>query len=187
MKPDYLLLCAACALAGCTSFASLPGLGGSAKAARPAASAAVAREGRPIHHKDMLAGLLTYDRELRRMSEADVSTEQKRAGADRSVYGNMRQGLAYMHGHSAADAARCQAAFDTIGANAEAETRALAQLLASDCAELRRLYEQNERLAAQGAEAKRRADQLADTVESLKNIERSLPTRSAPRAAGVTR
>ena len=52
-----------------------------------------------------------------------------------------------------------------------------AQFLLASNAELRRLNEQADKLVQQNKDAQRRIDQLNETLEALKAIERSLPAR----------
>lgn len=184
-----LLGAAALALAGCDSLPRMSSIssifGGDEKPARTRSSthdSREARESRSTQHRDTVAALLAYDAELRRMSDGQISAEQNRASGDRSVYGQMRYGLALMRGDSASEVARAQTVFQSAAAHGDADTRGLAQLLAATCADLRRLYDQNDKLSVQMRETQRRNDQLSEMVDGLKNIERTLPTRSAPRA-----
>jgi hypothetical protein len=178
MKPSLFLL-PLLLLAGCAQFQET-----FAPRPHPPAAASASASAEPRHPSAPrdAGGLIAYDRELRRMSDAELAAELRKAEADRAgPHRSLRMGLVLLHGRSAAEAARAQGLFESVARSNEADAgqRALAQLLASACAELRRAWDQADGMVAQLRDSKRRSDQLAEQVEALKNIEQTLPSRSA--------
>lgn len=139
---------------------------------------------------DEIGPLLSYHQTLRRMTQGELMKELSGLGQQtRSPRVAIQMGMALMLTRGGGDLARAQTLLDSVATSAELEAspyRALAQLLSSNCAEARRLYEHADRLATQQKDNQRRIDQLNDMLEGLKAIERTLPARPAP-AAQVTK
>nr|WP_315253112.1 hypothetical protein [uncultured Duganella sp.] len=133
---------------------------------------------------DEIGPLLSYHQTLRRMSQGELLKELSGLGLQpRGPRVAIRMGMALMLTRGGGDLARAQALLDSVATSAELEAapfRPLAQLLSSNCAETRRLYDHADKLAAQQKESLRRIDQLTDMLEGLKAIERTLPARPAP-------
>lgn len=145
----------------------------------------------PAPPPDELATMLAYQQGLRDLSAAELAKELASLdSAPKNSRQVVRMALVLMQGHSNAELARAQGLLDSVlGATGEAgaQLQPLAQLLASYCAELRRLNEHADKLGQQLRDSQRRADQLNDKLESLKAIERNLPTRPGQTAAGASK
>ncbi|MGV7209269.1 hypothetical protein ACLB1G_15585 [Oxalobacteraceae bacterium A2-2] len=185
LKAAGLLL--ALALAGC---ASKPAVQAAAKP-KPAPAPTppvVVVEKPPL---DPLPPLLAYHQSLRRMSQGELLKELSSLNQQpRGARVSMQTAMALMLTRASGDMAKAQALLDGVAASGEAEAgpyKALAQVLSSSCAEARRLAEHNDKLAAQLRDNQKRTDQLSETVEALKAIERNLPARSAVPAQQVTK
>ena len=133
---------------------------------------------------DEVGPLLSYHQSLRRMSQGELVKELSGLGLQqRSPRVSIQMGMALMLTRGAGDLARAQALLDSVATSADVEAapfRPLAQLLSSNCAETRRLYDHADKLATQQKENQRRIDQLSEMLEALKTIERTLPARPAP-------
>lgn len=133
---------------------------------------------------DAIGPLLSYHQALRRMSQGELLKELSGLGLQqRSPRVAIQMGMALMLTRGGGDLARAQALLDSVATSADVEAapfRPLAQLLSSNCAETRRLYDHADKLAAQQKDNQRRIDQLNEIVEGLKAIERTLPARPAP-------
>ncbi|MBV7535686.1 hypothetical protein KW842_07910 [Duganella sp. sic0402] len=133
---------------------------------------------------DEIGPLLSYHQSLRRMSQGELLKELSGLGLQkRSPRVAIQMGMALMLTRGGGDLARAQALLDSVATSVELEAapyRPLAQLLSSNCAETRRLYEHADKLAVQQKENQRRIDQLNEMLEGLKTIERTLPARPAP-------
>jgi hypothetical protein len=132
---------------------------------------------------DEVGPLLSYHQSLRRMSQGELLKELSGLGLQkRSPRVAIQMGMALMLTRGGGDLARAQSLLDSVATSADVEAapfRALAQLLSSNCAESRRLYDHADKLAAQQKENQRRIDQLNEMLEGLKTIERTLPVRPA--------
>jgi hypothetical protein len=133
---------------------------------------------------DEVGPLLSYHQSLRRMSQGELVKELSGLGLQqRSPRVTIQMGMALMLTRGTGDLARAQALLDSVATSADVEAapfRPLAQLLSSNCAETRRLYDHADKLATQQKENQRRIDQLSEMLEALKTIERTLPARPAP-------
>lgn len=133
---------------------------------------------------DEVGPLLGYHQTLRRMSQGELLKELSGLGLQkRSPRVAIQMGMTLMLTRASGDLARAQALLDSVATSTDMEAaqyRSLAQLLSSNCAETRRLYDHADKLAVQQKENQRRIDQLTDIVEGLKTIERTLPVRPAP-------
>jgi hypothetical protein len=181
MKADSLLpVLASLLLAACTLNSPMPDDPVPAPTPPPVVEKVVV----PPPPPDELGPLLSYHQSLRRMSQGELVKELSGLGLQqRSPRVAIQMGMALMLTRGGGDLARAQALLDSVATSAEPEAapfRPLAQLLSSNCAETRRLYEHADRLAAQQKDYQRRIDQLNETVEALKAIERTLPVRPTP-------
>lgn len=133
---------------------------------------------------DEVGSLLGYHQALRRMSQGELLKELSGLGLQqRSPRVAIQMGMALMLTRGGGDLARAQALLDSVATSTDLEAaplRALAQLLSSNCAETRRLYDHADKLATQQKDNQKRIDQLNDMLEGLKAIERTLPVRPAP-------
>lgn len=166
-------------LAACTLNSPLP----DDPAPAPAPPPVVEKVAAPPPPPDEVGPLLGYHQALRRMSQGELIKELSGLGQQaRGPRVALQMGMALMLTRGGGDLARAQALLDSVASSAEPEAapfRPLAQLLSSNCAEMRRLYDHADRLAAQQKDSQRRIDQLNDTLEALKAIERTLPVRPA--------
>lgn len=167
-------------LAACTLNSPLP----DDPAPAPTPPPVVEKLPAPPPAPDEVGALLSYHQSLRRMSQGELLKELSGLGLQqRSPRVALQMGMALMLTRGGGDLARAQALLDSVATSAEPEAapfRPLAQLLSSNCAETRRLAEHAEKLAAQQKDYQRRIDQLNETLEALKAIERTLPVRPAP-------
>lgn len=135
----------------------------------------------PVAPPDEVAPLLAYHQSLRKMTQGELLKELSGLlQQQRTPKVTLQTGMILMLTRGGGDLARAQSLFDSVAASPEAETqglRAFAHLLASHCAEARRLSDNADRLTAQLKETQRKSDQLNDTLEALKAIERGLPVR----------
>ncbi|MYM25695.1 hypothetical protein GTP46_23995 [Duganella sp. FT135W] len=133
---------------------------------------------------DEIGPLLSYHQSLRRMSQGELLKELSGLGLQqRSPRVALQMGMVLMLTRGSGDLARAQALLDGIASSTDADTaplRPLAQLLSSNCAETRRVADHADKLATQQKENQRRIDQLNETLEALKTIERTLPVRPTP-------
>ncbi len=126
---------------------------------------------------DETAPLLAYHQQVRRMAQGELLQELAALGQRQpSPRVALQMGMVLMWTRGSGDLARAQAQFDGVAATPN-PLAPLAALLAAQCQEQRRLADHGERLAAQLKDSQRKIDQLTDTVESLKAIERNLPAR----------
>ncbi|MRW89295.1 hypothetical protein GJ699_04800 [Duganella sp. FT80W] len=132
---------------------------------------------------DEIGPLLSYHQSLRRMSQGELVKELSGLGLQqRSPRVAIQMGMVLMLTRGSGDLARAQSLLDSVASSTDVDAapfRPLAQLLSSNCAETRRLYDHADKLAAQQRDNQRRIDQLNDTLEALKAIERTLPVRPA--------
>ncbi|NVM77835.1 hypothetical protein FHW83_003658 [Duganella sp. SG902] len=181
MNAKHLTTLLAClSLAACTLNSPLPADPAPAPPPPPVVEVIQA----PPPPPDEVGPLLSYHQSLRRMSQGELLKELSGLGLQqRSPRVAIQMGMALMLTRGGGDLARAQALLDSVATSAEVEAapfRPLAQLLSSNCAETRRLYEHADRLAAQQKDNQRRIEQLNEMLEGLKTIERTLPARPAP-------
>jgi len=144
----------------------------------------------PVVPRDEVAPLLAYHQSLRRMTQGELLKELSGITLQqRTPKITLQTGLILMLTRGGGDLARAQSIFDSVASSTEPEAeglKPLAQLLSSHCAEARRLSDTADRLAIQLRETQRKSDQLSETLEALKAIERGLPVRptSGSSAAG---
>ncbi|UGQ44994.1 hypothetical protein [Massilia endophytica] len=135
----------------------------------------------PVPPPDEVSPLLAYHQSLRRMTQGELLKELSGLTLQQRTPKLMLQsGMILMLTHGNGDLARAQALFDTVATAGEPEAQGLksfAQLLSTHCAEARRLADHAEKLQAQLKENQRKTDQLNETLEALKAIERGLPVR----------
>ncbi|GGY76838.1 hypothetical protein ACFFTM_22275 [Pseudoduganella plicata] len=135
----------------------------------------------PVVPRDEVAPLLAYHQSLHRMTQGELLKELSSIMLQqRTPKIALQTGLILMLTRGGGDLARAQANFDSVVGSTEPEAeglKPLAQLLASHCAEARRLSDATDRLALQLRETQRKSDQLNETLEALKAIERGLPVR----------
>ncbi|TWI66321.1 hypothetical protein IP91_02133 [Pseudoduganella lurida] len=143
----------------------------------------------PVAMPDEVAPLLTYHQSLRRMTQGELLKELSGLlQQQRTPKVALQMGMTLTLVRGGGDLARAQTLFDGVANANDPQVqglRAFAQLLSSHCAEARRLTDTADRLAMQVKDGQRRTEQLTDTVEALKAIERGLPVRpaSAPAAS----
>jgi hypothetical protein len=182
MKAKAWILLPCLALAACTLNSPLPADPAPAPAPPPVVEAPLP----PAPPPDEVGPLLSYHQSLRRMSQGELLKELSGLGLQqRSPRVAIQMGMALMLTRGSGDLARAQSLLDSVATSAEPEAaplRPLAQLLSSNCAETRRLYDHADKLAAQQRDSQRRIEQLNDMLEGLKTIERTLPVRPAPGA-----
>jgi hypothetical protein len=135
----------------------------------------------PVVPRDEVAPLLAYHQSLHRMTQGELLKELSNIMLQqRTPKIALQTGLILMLTRGSGDLARAQANFDSVVGSTEPEAeglKPLAQLLASHCAEARRLSDVTDRLSLQLRETQRKSDQLNETLEALKAIERGLPVR----------
>jgi hypothetical protein len=135
----------------------------------------------PVALPDEVMPLLVYHVSLRKMTQGELLKELSGLlQQQRTPKVTLQIGMILMLTRGGGDLARAQTLFDGVAASHETGTqglRAFAQLLSSHCAEARRLYDQADRLSTQLKDTTRKTEQLSDTVEALKAIERGLPLR----------
>lgn len=126
---------------------------------------------------DESAPLLAYHQQVRRMAQGEMLQELATLGMRQpSPRVALQMGMVLLWTRGAGDLARAQAQFDSVASTSH-PLAPLAALLSAQCQEQRRLLEHAERLAAQLKESQRKTEQLTETLESLKTIERNLPAR----------
>ncbi|MEG1325372.1 MAG: hypothetical protein RSD99_10815, partial [Janthinobacterium sp.] len=130
-----------------------------------------------------LTELLAYQGALRLMTPSElVKAQLDLAKADHAPSNTLRRARLQGALRGSGDLARAQALLEPLltATGKEAQLLApLAQLLASQYAELRRQEESIDKLNTQLRDAQRRIDLLNEKLEALKNIERSLSVRPA--------
>lgn len=138
----------------------------------------------PMAQPDEVAPLLSYHQSLRRMSQGELLKELSGLSLQkRSPRVAVQMGMVLMLTRGGGDLARAQTLLDSVATATDLEAapfRPLAQLLSSNCAETRRLYDHADKLATQQKDNQKRIDQLNEMLEGLKAIERTLPARPAP-------
>lgn len=133
--------------------------------------------------QDEVAPLLAYHQSLRRMTQGELLKELSGLTLQQKTPKVLLQSamvLSLTRGNG--DLARAQAQFDIVATAPEPEAqglRQLAQLLSAQCSDTRRLIDDSERLRAQLRDNQRKTEQLNETLEALKEIERGLPARAS--------
>jgi len=133
--------------------------------------------------QDEVAPLLAYHQSLRKMTQGELLKELSGLSLQQKTPKLQLQSamvLSLTRGNG--DLARAQAQFDIVATEAEPEAqglRQLAQFLSAQCADLRRAIDDGERLRAQLKDNQRKNEQLNETLEALKEIERGLPARAS--------
>ena len=155
-----------------------------ADVSQPAPSAPAASAG--------MDALLAYQQGLRDLAPAEQAKELATLQTQpKSAQLALKKAMLLALGHNNGDLAQAQTLLDGVVKSTEPEAlilKPLARLLASHYAEMRRLGEQTDKLAQQVKDSQRRIDQLNETLEALKVIERTLPARpSGAPAAPVTK
>ena len=135
--------------------------------------------------------LLAYHQSVRQLSPVDLALEIARLNlrpASPRLALQKAMALALTHNNDDLARARAQLAGVLISTESAAEPlKPLARLLAAHDAELQRLDQQAEKSVQQARESQRRIDQLKGMLESLKTIERTLPTRPSALKAPTTK
>ncbi len=129
-----------------------------------------------------------FDR-VRQMSSTELGREFARLDQPSSPTAVLELALALGQTRNPSDTVRALAALDPLVRSTDpqyAPWRPLARLLAVRYTEQRRLEEQIERQTQQLRDAQRRQEQLAQQLEALKAIERSLNNRPAPAPASAS-
>jgi len=135
----------------------------------------------PVVPRDEVAPLLAYHQSLHRMTQGELLKELSSIMLQqRTPKIALQTGMILMLTRGSGDLARAQSNFDSVVGSTEPEAeglKALAQLMSSHCAEARRLSDSADRLSLQLRETQRKSEQLNETLEALKAIERGLPVR----------
>jgi hypothetical protein len=135
----------------------------------------------PVPMPDDVAPLLAYHQSLRKMTQGELLKELSGLlQQQRTPKLTLQTGMILMLTRGSGDLARAQSLFDGVAGTTDPEAQGLrpfALLLSSHCAEARRLGDNADRLSAQLKENQRKSEQLSDTLEALKAIERGLPVR----------
>lgn len=132
--------------------------------------------------------LLAYHQRLRELAPAELARElaalnEQPANPQIALKKSMLLSLS----HNGDDLARAQALIDGVVKSVAPDAQAvkpLARMLAANYAEMRRFSDTADRLSQQIKESQRRTEQLNQTLEALKTIERTLPAR--PNGAPAT-
>jgi hypothetical protein len=133
--------------------------------------------------------LLAYHQWLRELTPAELAKELAALHAQpKSAQVSLKKSMLLTLSHNDVDLARAQTLVEGVVKSTEPDAlvvKPLAQILATNYAEMRRLSDQADRLNQQTKESQRRIEQLNETLEALKAIERTLPARpnGAPAAA----
>ncbi|WP_028104979.1 hypothetical protein [Pseudoduganella violaceinigra] len=132
---------------------------------------------------DDVGPLLAYHQSLRRMTQGELLKELSGLSLQqKSPKVLLQSAMVLALTRGSGDLARAQAQFDVVASAQEAEAqglRQLAQLLSAQCADTRRLVDEGDRLRAQLKDNQRKNEQLNETLEALKEIERGLPARAS--------
>ena len=135
-----------------------------------------------------LADLLHYHQGLRAFNASELSKEMMLLSAqpkDAALSIRKAMVLSLLPRNGGNDLALAQLHLDAAVAATDPQAdalRPLARLLAAQMAEQRRLNEHLDRLGQQVKDSQRRNEQLAEKLEALKTIERTLPAASTPLA-----
>ena len=135
-----------------------------------------------------IEALLAYHQWLRGLAPAELAKEMAALNAQpANVQFALKKSMLLSLSHNGDDLARAQALIDGVLKSTDPDApaaRPLAQMLAAHYAEMRRLSDTADRLSQQIKESQRRTEQLNQTLEALKTIERTLPAR--PNGAPAT-
>ncbi len=138
---------------------------------------------RVVAPQDGVAPLLAYHQSLRRMTQGELLKELSSLSQQpKSPKAQLQSAMVLSLTRGGGDLARAQAQFDVVATSTEPDAqglRQLAQLLSAQCADTRRLLDDGERLRAQLKDNQRKNEQLNETLEALKEIERGLPARAS--------
>lgn len=139
----------------------------------------------PAATRHALIAALAYRQGLQGMSASEIARERSQLAANAGNPENqMRLALLYAQTRtSAGDSAKALALAETLLKSndpAAVALQPLAALLVEQLTERVRLEGAQERLQTQSKEYQRKIHDLQEKLERLANIERSLPTRSAP-------
>jgi hypothetical protein len=135
--------------------------------------------------------LLGYHQWLHELAPAELAKELAALHAQpKSAQSALKKSMLLTLSHNDGDLARAQTLIDGVVKSTEPDAlilKPLAQILASNYAEMRRFSDQADRLNQQTKESQRRVEQLSETLEALKAIERTLPARpnGAPAASAT--
>lgn len=135
-------------------------------------------------------GLLGYYQSLRDLSAAELAKELASLQAQpKNARLILQKSMVLALGRGSGDLARAQVLVDSVVKSGEPDAlplKPLAQFLIANYAEVRRLIDQADKFSQQIRDGQRRIEQLNETLEALKAIERTLPTRpsgTAPASA----
>ncbi len=133
--------------------------------------------------QDEVAPMLAYHQSLRRMTQGELLKELSSLSLQQKTPKvQLQSAMVLSLTRGGGDLARAQAQFDIVATMQEPEAqglRQLAQLLSAQCADTRRLLDESERLRTQLKDNQRKNEQLNETLEALKEIERGLPARAS--------
>jgi hypothetical protein len=133
--------------------------------------------------QDEIAPLLAYHQSLRRMTQGELLKELSSLSQQpKTAKVQLQSAMVLSLTRGTGDLARAQAQFDLVATAPEPEAQGLhqlAQMLSAQCADTRRLLDDSERLRAQLKDNQRKNEQLNETLEALKEIERGLPARAS--------
>lgn len=133
--------------------------------------------------------LLAYHQWLRELAPAELAKELVALNAQpANAQFALKKSMLLSLSHNGDDLARAQTLIDGVLKSTEPDAlvaKPLAQMLAANYAEMRRLSDLADRLSQQIKESQRRTEQLNQTLEALKAIERTLPAR--PNGAPATK
>jgi hypothetical protein len=133
--------------------------------------------------QDEVSPLLAYHQSLRRMTQGELLKELSGLSLQQKTPKiQLQSAMVLSLTRGGGDLARAQAQFDIVATAPEPEAqglRQLAQLLSAQCADLRRALDEGDRLRTQLKDNQRKNEQLNETLEALKEIERGLPARAS--------
>lgn len=159
----------------------------------PAAVAPVAAAVAPVPADDSgLVSALAYYQNLQRMSPAQLSRERSMLAALPPSPGiQLRMAMLLGHPRSQADLGKAMSLLDPVLKSSDPVAvglQPLARLLADNFGERLKLETQLEKQGQQLKESQRKAAELQEKIDSLADIERTLPQRPrATRQSGATR
>lgn len=185
----YLACSLLCACAACPPCLQEPVAAESAVSAIvPAKAGSTPEASQPAALRpSVIDDLLTYHQALRELALADLLKELANLnGQPKHPRMALQKSMVLSLTRNSTDLARALVLADHVAKSAEPDAlplKPLAQLLLAQFLELRRLSEQSDKSAQQVKDGQRRIEQLNDTLEALKAIERTLPARPAPTLA----
>lgn len=125
--------------------------------------------------------LLAYHQWLRESTPAEWAKEQAALHAQpKTAQSALKRAMLLALSRNSDDLARAQALIDGVVKSSEPQAlsvKPLAQMLAVNYSEMRRLSEQADKITQQAKDSQRRTEQLNEKLEALKAIERTLPAR----------